>query len=176
MTNVYVAKLGKTVGLKGQLRLHIDTDFPEQFKKNATFITNKKQKLQIETINLKSKTVKFIGIDTIEDAQKYINSQLLTTIEDTVQNCKLEDKQFFWFDIENCNIYENNKLLGTVKDIHRYPIDDYLEISIDKELLKSNDTLPSTFMLPYNDNYIVNVDIKSKTINTSNAIDIMEAS
>jgi len=176
MENIYVAKLGKTVGLKGQLRLIIDTDFPAQFKKGATFITNKKQTLQIESVNLTAKTVKFVDIDTIEDAQKYINSQLFSTYEDTINNCKLEDKQYFWFDIENCTIYEDGKKLGVVKDIHRYPIDDYLEIKVDSELLKSYEKLPKTFMIPYNDNYIKNVDIESKEIQTANAIDIMEAS
>ena len=33
MDKIYIAKLGKTVGLKGQQKLHIDSDFPEQFKK-----------------------------------------------------------------------------------------------------------------------------------------------
>ena len=33
MNKVYVAKLGKAVGLQGHLRLFIDSDFPMQFKK-----------------------------------------------------------------------------------------------------------------------------------------------
>ena len=31
--DIFVAKLGKAVGLQGHLRLFIDSDFPEQFKK-----------------------------------------------------------------------------------------------------------------------------------------------
>ena len=150
MDNVYVAKIGKTVGLKGQLKLNIDTDFPEQFKKNATFITNKKQELKIESINLTSKTVKFFEINSIEEAQRYINTQLLTTQEDTIKNCKLEKKQFFWFDIEQCNIYEEGKFLGKIKEIHRYPIDDYLEIETSAELFEQNKEYSKSFMIPYN--------------------------
>lgn len=41
---IYVAKLGKTVGLKGDLKLFIDSDFPEQFKKMPYL-------LQIKTFN-----------------------------------------------------------------------------------------------------------------------------
>ncbi|MCK5295113.1 MAG: 16S rRNA processing protein RimM [Arcobacteraceae bacterium] len=175
MDNIYVAKIGKTVGLKGQLKLHIDTDFPEQFKKNATFITHKKQELQIESINLTSKTVKFFGINSIEDAQRYINAQLLTTKNDTIKNCKLEKKQFFWFDIEQCNVFEDGKLLGKIKEIHRYPIDDYLEVETSTKLLKDKDSA-KTFMIPYNDSYILDVNIDTKIINVQNAIDIFEAS
>ena len=69
-SEVYVAKIGKTVGLKGQLKLHIDSDFPEQFKKNLILYTDKNQKLVIESYNATSKAVKFIGIDTIEAAKK----------------------------------------------------------------------------------------------------------
>ena len=44
--NIYVAKLGKAVGLQGHLRLFIDSDFPEQFKKGATFTTNRNLQLK----------------------------------------------------------------------------------------------------------------------------------
>lgn len=174
--NLLVAKIGKTVGLKGQLKLHIDSDFPEQFKKDAIFITHKNQKLQIETVNLKNKLVKFIGIDTIEDAKRYINSQLLSTQEDTVKNCKLKDKQFFWFDIIDCDIIENGKLLGKVSEVHRYPIDDYLEVVTTPDMINQDSNLPKTFLIPYNDNYIVNVNLETKEIHTINTLDIMEAS
>ncbi|HIP13501.1 MAG TPA: 16S rRNA processing protein RimM [Arcobacter sp.] len=176
MEKIYIAKIGKTVGLKGQMKIHIDTDFPQQFKKGAVLITHKKQSLTIETINTTSKTIKFEGIDTIEDAQKYTNSQLFTTQEDTVKNCKLEEKQFFWFDMIDCNIYEDDKLLGCITDVHRYPIDDYLEIQTDKSMLESNDELSKTFLLPYNDTYILEVDIDKKTILVKDAQDILEAS
>jgi len=176
MDNVYVAKIGKTVGLKGQLKLNIDTDFPEQFKKNAIFTTNKKQELTIESINLTSKTVKFFEINSIEEAQRYINTQLLTTQEDTIKNCKLEKKQFFWFDIEQCNIYEDGKFLGKIKEIHRYPIDDYLEIETSAELFEQNKEYSKSFMIPYNDHYIQEVNIKDKIINVTNAMEILEAS
>jgi 16S rRNA processing protein RimM len=174
MDDIYVAKIGKTVGLKGQLKLHIDTDFPEQFKKNATFITNKKQHLTIETINLTSKTVKFIEINSVEDAQRYINNQLLTSKNDTIKNCKLSDNQFFWFDIEGCSVFENDNFLGKVSEIHRYPIDDYLEIKTAIEFV--NKDYSKSFMIPYNDTYILDVNIETKSINVIKAIEILEAS
>jgi len=175
MDKIYIAKLGKTVGLKGFLKLHIDSDFPEQFKKGNTFTTNKNQVLTIESINFSNKTVKFEDINSIEDARKYINSQLFTTVEQTKQNCKLEDKQYFWFDLENCKIYEDEQFLGEIIDIHRYPSDDYFEIKTSTELL-NDDFKVKTFLLPYNDNYIVNVDIENKKITTKNAKDILENS
>jgi len=109
MDKIYVAKLGKTVGLKGQQKLHIDSDFPEQFKKNSKFTTDKNQELIIESFNTKNNVVKFIDIDTVELAKKLTNRELFVSQEDTKQMCKLQKKQFFWFDIINCVVIENEK-------------------------------------------------------------------
>ncbi len=176
MSDIFVAKIGKTVGLQGQLRLHIDTDFPEQFKKNSTFITNKKQILTIQSFNPTSKVVKFTQINSIDEAKKYINSELFASKEDTVQNCKLEEGQFFWFDLIGSKIIEDGIFLGTIKDIHRYPTDDYFEILTNKDLFEDNEKFPKTFLIPYNDNFIKNVDIENKIITTINSKDILDAS
>ncbi len=172
---VYIAKLGKTVGLHGQLKLHIDSDFPEQFKKNSQFITNKKVTLTIESFNIKNNTVKFQGIDTIDDAKKLINSQIFTSLEETKRNCNLNKDQYFWFDLENSSIIENDKVLGTVADIHRYPTSDYFEIKT-ADALVAEHGLSTTFLLPYIEQYIISVNIKDKLIIVKGALDILEAS
>jgi 16S rRNA processing protein RimM len=100
MEKIYVAKLGKSVGLKGQMRIYIESDFPEQFKKGVSFTTNKNKTLTVESINQSFDTVKFVGIDTIEDTKIFINSLLFTTEEESKKNCKLNNKQFFWFEIK----------------------------------------------------------------------------
>jgi len=174
MNKIYIAKLGKTVGLKGQQKLHIDSDFPEQFKKNTKLTTDKKQELIIETYNQSNNVVKFVGIDTIEEAKKLTNRQLFVSNEDTRNNCKLGDKQFFWFDILECNVYENDELLGKVSDIQRMPLSDYLMIETDSALIKNG--FSNSFLLPYIDTYIISVDINLKAINVKEAKDILEAS
>jgi len=174
MDKIYIAKLGKTVGLKGQQKLHIDSDFPEQFKKSTQLTTDKKQILTIESYNSTSNVVKFIGIDTIEDAKKLTNRQLFVSNEETRDNCKLGNKQFFWFDMIDCNVYENDELLGKVSDIQRMPLSDYLMIETDATLIKTG--FSNSFLLPYIDTYIINVDINLKTILVKDAKDILEAS
>ncbi len=174
MEKIYVAKLGKTVGLKGQQKLHIDSDFPEQFKKNAKFITDKKQELVIESYNATSNVVKFIGIDTVEDAKKLINKQLFTSVEDTKELCQLQEKQYFWFDIMDCLIIEDDLVLGKVVDIQRMPLSDYLLIDTAKELIEKK--LSTQFLIPYIDDYILNVDINNKKIVTKNSYLILENS
>ena len=171
---IYVAKLGKTVGLKGQLKLYIDSDFPDQFRSGATFTTNKNKTLTIQQYNSKNDTVKFVGIDTIEDAKKLVTQQLFVTQEQTRENCNLDDKQFFWFDLIGLELVEDGKVLGSVKEIHRYPIDDYLEITTTKQLVEEG--LSKSFLIPYNDNFIKKVDTVSKRIDVINSYDILLSS
>jgi len=174
MEKIYVAKLGKTVGLKGQQKLHIDSDFPEQFKKNAKFITDKNQKLTIESYNSANNVVKFIGIDTIEEAKKLTNRQLFTSIADTKELCQLKNKEFFWFDIINCLVIENDTVLGKVIDIQRMPLSDYLLIETSQELVDKK--FSNQFLIPYLDEYILNVIINNKQIFTRNSYLILENS
>ncbi len=173
--NIYVAKLGKAVGLKGHLRLFIDSDFPEQFKAGASFETNRKLQLKIKEYNSTRELVLFENYEDVETAKKLTNQQLFVTQEQTRDNCQLEENEFFWFDLMDCDVYENDLKLGKVNDIHRYPIDDYLEIKTSQELVDKE--LPAVFLLPHIfDRYILNVDITSKRIDVKDAYEILENS
>jgi len=174
MKEIYVAKLGKSVGLKGEIKIFIDSDFPEQFCKGATFLTNKNIKLTVNSYNESRDTILFNEINSVEDAKKLTNQELYSTIENTKEFCKLNENQYFWFDIMNCEIYEEDLLLGKIIDIHRYPISDYFEITTSKNLVDEN--LPKTFLIPYEEKYILNVDIKNKKINVKDAKAILENS
>lgn len=175
MNKIYVAKLGKAVGLKGQLRLIIDSDFPNQFKKDAVFFTDKKLELKVQEYNSSRELIKFENYDSVDIARKLTNQQLFVSEEDTKKTCQLEEDQFFWFDLIGCSIVENDKILGKIKDIHRYPIDDYFEVQTDDLLVKNG--LPKIFLIPYVvETYIQNVDIDNKIINTKNCFDILENS
>lgn len=174
MNNVYVAKLGKAVGLKGHMKLFIESDFPEQFHKGATFTTNKKETLVVQDFNPTRGIVKFESIDDMDSAKKLTNSQLFTTYEATKENCQLEENQYFWFDIIGCKIEEENSILGEIIEIHRYPVDDYFEIKTDKTLVEKG--LPKTFLVPYIDEYVLEVNIDKKVVTTQGTFDILENS
>lgn len=172
--DVYVAKLGKAVGLKGHVKIFIDSDFPNQFKKGATFTTNKNQSLIVEEFNAQRGVIKFESIGDMDSAKKLTNCTLFTSYEQTRESCDLEQNQYFWFDMVNCDIIEDEKLLGSVKEIHRYPTSDYLEVTTSKELVEQN--LPKTFLIPYIDEYVIEVDIDKKIITTQGTFDILENS
>ena len=173
--DIFVAKLGKAVGLQGHLRLFIDSDFPEQFKKGAVFKTNKKLELKVAEYNSSRELIKFENFDDVETAKKLTNQELYSTFEQTKENCKLKKNEFFWFDLISCNVYENDLLLGKVKEIQRYPLNDYLEIITDEELVKKG--LPKVFLIPHIFNkYVLSININDKKIEVKDSLIILENS
>ena len=142
---VYIAKLGKTVGLAGLLKVYLESDFPEQFKEGNNFVTNKNRTLTIETYNKKNDTIKFKDVNDIDDAKRLVNQLLYSSQEQTREECNLKEKEFFWFDVIGCEIIEHEKKMGVVKDVHRYPSSDYLEITTDALLVEEG--LPNTFLV-----------------------------
>ena len=89
--------------------------------------------------------------------------------------CKLEKNEFFWFDLISCEVYENDLKLGMVKEIQRYPLNDYLEIITDEELV--NKGLPKVFLIPHIfDKYVIDINIETKTIRVIKSLEILENS
>jgi len=169
-----IATLGKTVGIKGDMKLHVKSDFPEQFKKGATFFTNKKEKITLSDVNLDKSLVKINNISNPEDAKKFTNAHLFATYEETRKNCHLEEGEYFWFDLQGCKVYEGKKLLGVVNEVQRINITNYLSITTDSELVKEGFT--KSFLVPFIEPFKQTVDIDAKVITLDGAMDILEAS
>ena len=173
--NIYVGKLGKTVGLRGHLKLHMDSDFPEQFKKDSLFTTNRGLTLKVLEYSPTKEIILFDTYDNLDISKKLTNQELYASKEQTRTNCKLAKNEFFWFDLIGCKIYENDLLLGLVKEICRYPLSDYLEVQTDEKLVQQN--LPKVFLIPHLfDKYILSVDIENKIIKVKNSLEILENS
>jgi 16S rRNA processing protein RimM len=168
-----VAQFGRAVGLKGELKLNLHTDFPEQFKKSRKLDTQRGI-LEIESYNPKRSLIKIVGIDNPEDAKKLTNAKIYSSEDETREYCTLEDGQYFWFDLIGCDLVEDGEILGKVRDITRMPTSDYFEIDTDAKLIESG--YAKSFLLPYLPNFIKSVDIDAKVISAIGAKDILEAS
>ncbi len=171
---LHIATIGKTVGIKGDMKFHIKCDFPEQFVKGATFLINKKESITLSEVDLDRGLVRINNITNLEDAKKFTNAKLFTTYEDTRKNCHLEEGEYFWFDLEDCEVYEDGKYLGVVKEIERLNITNYLSIITDESLVKNG--LAKSFLVPFIEPFKVAVDVEKKRITLNGAMDILEAS
>ena len=169
----YIAQIGRTIGLWGDLKLNLHSDFPEQFKVGTTFKSDRGD-LTISDVNFKRGIIRFQGYESIDSAKKLTNAKMYTDLEKTKENCPLEKGQHFYFDIEGCMVVQGDLVLGVVDDIQRMVDTDYLVIKTDEKLVEEG--FSKSFLLPYIDRYILNTDIETKKIYTKDAKDILEAS
>lgn len=173
MDKFFIAQIGRTVGLRGELKLHLHTDFPEQFKVGQTYRSDRGE-LTLAEINLKKGTVRFQGYESVDLAKRLTNAKVYATEAETKASCELSDGEHFWFDIIGCRVMQDEEVLGEVKDIQRMLDVDYLAIKTDKKLVEEG--MSKSFLLPYIPRYVIHADIEDKTIYTQDAKDILEAS
>lgn len=152
MEKIIIGKVLKTHGLKGELKIKPLTDFVEErfVKGNKVFINDTELVIK-STRNFKgSILVIFEGYEDINLVEKF-HSQDIYDFQD---NIILEEDQFFFSDLLECEVYNNDKLVGKVVDILENPTQDVLIIK----------TINGNKMVPYVDAFIKEVDIEAKII------------
>lgn len=169
----FIAQVGKTHGLHGDLKLHLHTDFPEQFKEGYTFQTSSGS-LEILSVNLKRGIISFKGYEGVDYAKKLTNTKIYATLEETKERCHLDEGEYFWFDIEGCSVVEDENTLGIVLEMQRLADVNYMLIETDKALV--NKGFPKTFLVPYIERYVLETNLDQKSVFTKDAIEILEAS
>ncbi len=169
----FIAQVGRTVGLWGDLKFHLHTDFPEQFRIGQSYQSDRGE-LEILDINMIRGIIKFKNYETLDSARRLTNAKIYTSKEDTTQNCELRDGEHFWFDIIGSDLLDGDEVLGTVNDINRMLDIDYLVIDTNEKLVKSG--LSKSFLVPYIPRYIIKTDTVTKEIFSKDTKDILEAS
>ena len=171
---IEVAQLGRLVGLKGELKLHLHCDFPEQFKKGKTFQTNKGETLEVSSYSSTKGLIAFCGYEQREIAAKLVNTILYTSPENSMRDCALKEGEFFWFDVLEARIMDDAACLGVVDEIERIAVTNYLVIKTDESLVKQG--LAQRFYIPYIDRYVIAFDKEAGVVCTRDALGILENS
>jgi 16S rRNA processing protein RimM len=172
-TKFFIAQIGKTHGLWGDLKIHFHTDFPQQFEVGKSFESDR-GKLEVLAIDFDRGTIRFRGYEGVDIAKKLTNAKIYSSLEETKAECKLEEGQYFWFDIMGLSLFDSEEELGKVADIQRILDIDYLQIDTAPNLIEQG--FAKSFLVPYIDRYIVEVDSDAKKIITKDTKDILEAS
>ena len=172
-TRFFIAQVGKTHGLHGDLKLHLHTDFPEQFKAGYSFQTSSGL-LEVKEVNLTRGIISFRGYEGVDYAKKLTNTKIYATLEETKERCELAEGEHFWFEIEGCSLVEEDVILGKISEMQRLAEVNYMFIETDEALVKEG--FATTFLVPYIDRYLLKTDIDVKTVFTKDAKEILEAS
>ena len=161
-----VGKIVNTHSLRGEVKVISSTDFEEErFKKGIKLLITRGNQVIEEVVvesyrsHKNSLLVKFEGIDSINEAEKFKNLQLKVDSENISE---LEENEFYFHEIIGCRVFdENNILLGEVVEILTPGANDVWVIKGEngKEIL-----------IPYIADVVKNVDVQNKKID----IEIME--
>lgn len=175
MNRVNVARLGRTVGLKGYLKIQILSDFPEIIIIGREFYCGDFS-VCVAEFDCKQALIRFRDYDTKEQALVLSGEFLQCSIEQTRQWCALSQNNYFWFDVIGATVSEDGQKLGIVSEIERIGMTDYLVVATDDNLVQKGS--PKRFMLPFIDRFITDVvcGAQNLCVLTQGAKDILDAS
>jgi len=157
MDLVAIARIARTRGLKGELVAEILTDFPERFeglqKVTGLEPDGSRRELILENHWFQKDRIilKFEGIDSIEDAEALLQTEICVPEEEAVE---LESDEYFDWQLEGCSVVADGKVIGTVTGIMRAGPNENLEVSDgDKD-----------YLIPFVEAICVEVDIEKRVI------------
>ena len=157
MNLIYVGKIVNTHGIKGEVRLL--SNFSEKelvFKKEfKVYVGDDREELLINSYRPHKQfdMLTFKGIYDINDVLKYKGKKVYINKEDL----HLKEDEYLLEDLIGMKIICDGKTLGVVSDIDEAPQGKLLYI-----------TFAKNYYIPYNNEYIKEIDVKKKEIKTEN--------
>lgn len=153
-----IGKIVNTHGLKGEVKVKIETDFPERFDKgNKVFISLNGDYTPLiisqSRLHKGMQIVKFEGYESINQVEAWKTANLY--IQDSQQSVLAED-EFYYHEIIGCDVYTlEEEWLGEVTSILTPGANDVWVVKKEngKELL-----------IPYIDDVVKEINTEAKTI------------
>lgn len=156
-----LGKITKTHGLKGEVVLWLDVDFPEDYEDLESVFLDQKGELVpyfIETYRLSGNRaiVQFEDIDTFEKAEGLINLQAFLPLEELPE---LGNDQFYYHEIIGFQVVDKQLgVLGIVQTVHSMQAQDLLVMDYkSKEVLIP--VIPEIVLQADKDAKILNVNL-----------------
>ncbi|MEC0229338.1 ribosome maturation factor RimM [Paenibacillus alba] len=156
---VTIGKVVNSHGIRGELKIVPETDFPERFDKGNSLIIVDSQNKQTPVTVLSSRLhknvfiVQFEGFTDINEVEKFKGS--LLQIEGKQQQ-PLEEGEYYYHEIIGCKVItEEGQELGLVSEVLTPGANDVWVVALPKG---------KQLLLPVIDDVILDVNVASKTI------------
>ncbi len=156
MDEIAIGKIRTSHGVKGFLKVLSFSGETEHFLKLKEFVLKKNGKtkvLPVESIRASGSTVlvKLKGIDSPEAGKAYSGWDVWTTREFAAS---LNPGEYYLNDLNGCDIINSGEILGKIIGISENSVNDLLEVETGKGI----------FIIPFNDEFIGDVDIASRKV------------
>ncbi|QHT60626.1 ribosome maturation factor RimM [Paenibacillus lycopersici] len=156
-----VGKLVNTHGIRGEVKIVSQTDFPEErfAPKSVLTLVNEEngQQLEVEVLSAREHKgmyiVKLLGYDNINEVEKFKGWALKVTKDNMVD---LDEGEYYHHQIIGCNVVtDEGKELGVITEILVPGANDVWVIGLPKG---------KQLLIPVIDDVVLNVDIPNKTV------------
>lgn len=162
MKYLYLGKIVNTHGIKGEIRIISDFDKKDLvFKKNfPIYIGGRYKKEIIETYRI-HKNYDMVTLKGINDINEVIKYKGLNVYIDR-NDLNLKEDEYVLDDLFGFKIISENNEYGVIEDVIKNKNQILLSIKFEKH-----------YYIPYNSNYIKEVDLKNKAIYVSHAKELI---
>jgi len=162
---ITIARVAKVQGRIGEVAAELHTDFPERFEQRRTLYawtagSNQRRELHLEEFwpHKGGMVFKFEGVDSIEDAEKLLGSELQIP---ATERAELEEGAFYVSELLGCLVVETSQAdavrnIGTVVDVNFG--------AGTAPLLIVNSDSGKEFMIPFVESFTKKLDVKGKRI------------
>lgn len=157
MKYLLVGKIVTTHGIKGEVKIKVETNDDSRFDKGSTLYIGVDEKhitdkIVIDNYRYQKDMIllSFNGVSNINDVLKYVGLYLYIDIDEV-----REDGEIYYDDLIDCKVFVDGNEIGTVIDVMEVPQGEILRI-------KRLDNKVS--LVPYVDEFIEDVDIDNKKI------------
>lgn len=153
MKKVYIGKVVNTFGIKGELKVSSNFEFPEKafVKGQVVIIDDEELIINSAKLHKGNYLIRINNLNDINLVLDYLNKKIFIDSK----NLKLNDNEYLMTDLIGMKVIDNDKEIGIVTDII------YNKIN---PLIKINDK----FYIPLKGNYITKIEVDKKIINGNN--------
>lgn len=158
MEKILIGKIVNTHGIKGELKILSDTDFQaDRYRPHHTlYLQTPAGMIPVKVKKYRShQGFDLLTLEGMEDINLVESFRGCLVFADDEPLEKLEKNEFQLVKLLNAKILQNGRLCGTVSGTRTYPQGDYLEIN------KTDGTIG---LIPFRDEFILNIDPRSETI------------
>jgi len=166
--HIAIGKILKPAGLKGKVKVTSLSDYPERFfdtkivkifdEFNDSFIVNPLTGdffISVESVEVFGKffKIKFKEFNSIDESERLRNCIILIPESEKV---KIDKGEYFMYELVELEVYEDDRYIGMITKIENYGAQDLLFVESPEG---------KEYMIPYVDEFILDVDLKNKKIN-----------
>ena len=164
MKYVLIGKIVNTHGLKGEVRILSSFKYKDKvFKEGMNIYIGKNKVVEKITSYRFHKIFDMITMDGYNDINqilKYKGEYVFVNREDII----LFDNEYLDEDIIGMKVYVDDRLLGEVRRIDKHSANEILVVKNDEK----------NYLVPYNFDIILNVDLKKKKICVKNIVGLFD--